>query len=272
MTATATLPEPRAGELPPPLVKPFRHPVRFVRNQAWSLAYVALFAHIGLFVIAALYYLITQKSQTMNDGWHQLVPNSDLRHAIRDVGEGVLGGLLAQGVVYNHFKRSNRRVGKLTGLLNRRLHVPVVPSALVAAVICGAAAFVAAYYVLNLFHPHAASPDISGSPWRRTYESLWATDLPKKALGVVAAIGARKPMRVIFDKVQLWFVERRIDNDRPVRWYMPPSFRARYNYQLANPDGKFTEHSVTQNILMLGTCVVALGLAAYGYYVLTYIA
>lgn len=258
---------------PAPLnAKVFRHPLKWMRNHLQKIFYVLLFAHIGEFIIAALYYLLTQKSQTMNNGWHQLVSDSNLRHAIRDVGEGVLGGLLAQGIVYNYFKKGNRKVGKVTGLLKAKLHIPVTLAAFVSAAIFGAIAFMIGYEILNLFHPHSDAAVNSGSLWHRTYTNLWATNFPKKVLGLVAAFGARKPMRVVFANAQAWFVERRIDSGRKVRWYHPPTFQARYNYLTANPDDRHVGYSTTQNIVMALLTLAGLGLAGYGYYILTYIA
>lgn len=263
-----------AIERPAPLnVKPLRHPFKWARNHVQQLFYVLLFAHIGEFIIAALYYLLTQKSQTMNNGWHHLVSDSNLRHAIRDVGEGVLGGLLAQAIVYNYFKKGNRKVGKLTTTLKTRFHIPVTLAAVISAIILGAISFTVAYYILNLFHPgDGATAAASGSLWHRTYTNLWATSVPQKVLGLVAAFGARRPMRVVFSNAQAWFVERKIDNHRSVRWFYPPTYRARYNYLSASPDERHVGYSTTQNVVMALLSIVGFGLACYGYYVLTYIA
>lgn len=274
MTATTATAEvvPTKRTLPPPLVKPFRHPLKFIKNHAQLLIYAVLFAHFGEFIIAALYYLITQTTTTMNNGWHALVPNSDLRHAIRNVGEGVLGGFLAQAIIYNHFKKSNRRVGKLTGILKRRLHVPQTLAAILAAVVLGSIFFTAGYYILQVLSIHSTEANIDGSFWHRTVASLWASDVPQKVLGLVAAFGARKPLRVIFSNIQLWFVERKIDNGRKAHWWEPPTFRARYNDQMEHPDDRLIQQTTRQKVVMLGSCVVGLALAGYGYYVLTYIA
>jgi hypothetical protein len=258
--------------LPHPLVKPFKHPLRFVKNHAMLLFYAVLFAHLGEFIVAALYYLITQTTDTMNAAWHSLVPNSDLRHAIRDVGEGVLGGLLAQAIVYNYFKKSNRRVGKVTGILKRRLHIPQTLAAVFAAILLGALFFTIGYYVMALFHPTGSEAAVGGSVWHRTFTNLYATNFPQKVLGLIAAFGARKPMRVVFNNTQAWFVERKIDNNRKAHWWEPPTYRARVNYMIANPDERHVAFSVRQNIVMALACVVGVGLAGYGYYVLTYIA
>jgi hypothetical protein len=39
----------------------------------------------------------------------------------------------------------------------------------------------------------------------------------------------RRPLRKVFDGVQLWFAERHVASGKPVHWYHPPTFRARCN-------------------------------------------
>lgn len=275
MTAVAStydMPADNTEELPEPLVKPFRHPLRWARNHLQLIAYAVLFAHIGEFIVAALYYLLTQKSAAMHDGWHTLVPDSNLRHAIRDVGEGVLGGFLAQAVVYNYFKKGNRKVGRLTGWLKRRAHVPVTLAALLAAVVLGSIAFAIGYYLLELANVHASDPNITGSVWHRTYESLWATNAPKKLLGLLAAFAARKPLRVIFANIQLWFADRKVDNGHSTHFWEPAVYQARVNYLKEHPNDRHVGYSARQNVAMIGATVIGLALAGYGYYILTYIA
>lgn len=261
-----------ANALPPPLVKPLRHPFRWTRNHVQMIVYAVLFAHVGEFIVAALYYLITQKSQTMNHSWHALVPDSNLRHAIRDVGEGVLGGFLAQAIIYNYFKRSNRNVGRLTGAIKRKAHIPVTLAALISAAVLGAIAFTTGYYLIDALRIHSAHVHITGSLWHRTYESLWAGNAPKKALGLIAAFAARKPLRVIFSGIQGWFAERKVDNGRRTKFWEPAVYQARVNYLRMHPDERHVGYSAWQNVGMVLVSLVGLGLAGYGYYVLTYVA
>lgn len=273
MTAAATTYDMQAdNSLPDPLVKPWRHPLRWVRNHVQLLVYAILFAHIGEFIIAALYFLLTQKSQTMNNGWHALVPDSNLRHAIRDVGEGVLGGFLAQAIVYNQFKRSNRNVGRLTHAIKERAHIPVTLAALLSAFVLGAIAFTIGYYLLEALKVHSQHAVITGSLWHRTYESLWNTDAPKKILGLVAAFAARKPLRVVFSDMQRWFAERKVDNDHKTHFWEPATYQARVNFLREHPNERHVGYSTWQNVSMLTVTLVGLGLAGYGYYILTYIA
>src|SRR5260370_27053133 len=43
----------------------------------------------------------------------------------------------------------------------------------------------------------------------------------------------RRPLRKVFDGIQLWFAERHVASGKPMRWYLPPTFRARCNYVAA---------------------------------------
>jgi hypothetical protein len=75
------------------------------------------FTYVGICAGAAVYYLLLETHvylqlirEANTAAWYQTVPNSRPRHAIRDVGEGLLGRLLAIAFTYNHY----RRIGKKT--------------------------------------------------------------------------------------------------------------------------------------------------------------
>ena len=99
-------------ELPPPLVSPRRHPLRWAGQHLEMLALKAVLAYTGLLIVAALYYVLLEThvklpllDETNTQAWHRLVPERALRHDIRDVGEGLLGGLLGIAFTYNYFRR-----------------------------------------------------------------------------------------------------------------------------------------------------------------------
>jgi hypothetical protein len=81
----------------------------------------------------------------------------------------------------------------------------------------------------------------------------------------------------VIDDVQLWFAERRVERGRGLRFYHPPPFKARYNELLRTDTslragtrsarGGRGRYLITTAILLLATAD-----AAYGYYVLNYIA
>jgi hypothetical protein len=255
---------------PPPLVRFFRHPIRWTRNKVELLAAAVVLAHIGMLIIVALYYLIFELNPTVTHWWHGVVSNSDLRHSIRDVSEGVLGGFLAQAIVWNHYTRGHQKAGRRIERLQERLHLPAPVIAMAGTILLAAAGFAIAYYVLHALHAHAAAGSPKGSFWSRS-ATIWKYGWDKKIMGYGASLIARRPLFVVFDSIQRWFAERRVDLGKPLRWYHPPTFKARYN-GLKSADHPVERHPAWQTVPMLGGLVVGIGLAGYGYYVLTYVA
>ena len=255
-------------ELPPPLVRITRHPLRWSRNRAILLVDAVVLAHVGVLIVAALYYLITQTNPSVKHWWDTTVTPSSLRHDIRDVGEGVLASCLAQAIVWNGFTRGHRRAGQTLSRFRERYHVPVVVAALGSAALIGAAAFAAGELILHAASVHAANHVPKGAIWNRTL-TLWNSNWDKKALGFVAALVARRPLHVLFDRTQEYFAGRRVAAGRPLRRYHPPVFQARYNYLLANRH-ELRRYPALLSLLMGLSVVVSVGLAGFGFYVLTY--
>ncbi len=267
MTAPIT---PKTKDLPLPLVHFARHPVRWLRNEVERVVDAVVLAHIGMFIVVALYYLLFEINPSMTHWWHTVVSNSDLRHSIRDVAEGVLGGFLAQAIVWNHFSKHHLKAGRFFDWLHARWHLPEVPAALLVTLLFAVAGFEIAYWSLHAFHVHAAGAQ-GNSYWSRS-AGIWNSDWDKKVMGYAAAFVARRPMHVVFDDVQLWFADRRLDLGKRVHWWHPPTFRARYNSIAADPLHTVESHGGWQAVLMVGALIVGLGLAGYGDYILTYIA
>lgn len=254
--------------LPPPLVHFYRHPIRWVENKGILLVDAIVLAHIGVLIVAALYYLITQTNHGVKHWWDTTVTPASLRHDIRDVGEGVLASCFAQGIVWNHFTRSHRRAGRTFREWSKKYHVPVVILSLLSALIIGAAAFALGEGILHLASVKAHQHRVSGSIWNRT-ATIWNSNFDKKALGFGAALVARRPLHILFDETQLYFASRRAEAGKQLRRYYPPVFKARYNYLREN------EHEVRKypfflTGLMSLLVVVGIALAGYGYYILTY--
>ncbi|HET6873907.1 MAG TPA: hypothetical protein VFH70_03970 [Acidimicrobiales bacterium] len=253
---------------PAPLVRFGRHPLRWVRNKFVLTLDALVLAHVGVLVMAALYYLITQTDHSVKHWWDTTVTPASLRHDIRDVGEGILAACLAQAVVWNPFTRGHQSTGRVFREWKRRYHLPVGIWAVLSASALGAVTFAIGDVLLHLLSVRSSSHTLAGSLWNRT-TTLWRSDWNKKALGFVSAVAARKPLHVLFDQAQAYFAGRRAMAGRPLRWYHPPVFRARYNYLVDN------SHEVRRYPVLLtyfmGLVVVAvIGLAGFGYYVLTY--
>ena len=259
---------PPRPDLPPPLVHSYRHPILWTKNKAILLFDAIVLAHIGVLIVAALYFLITQTNHGVKHWWDTTVTPSSLRHDIRDVGEGVLAACFAQAIVWNPFTRSHQRAGETFRRWRRRYHVPVVVSAIVAATLIGAAAFAIGELILHLASVHAANHKVSGSIWNRTV-TVWNSNWDKKALGFVSALVARRPLHVLFDETQTYFAIRRAESGKPLRWYHPPVFQARYNYLQQN-DHAVRSYPVLLKPVMSLLLIAGVGLAGYGYYILTY--
>jgi hypothetical protein len=254
--------------LPPPLVKFSRHPVRWVKNKVVLSVDALVLAHIGVLIVAALYYLITQTNPTVKHWWDTTVTPAALRHDIRAVGEGVLASCLAQAIVWNPFTRGHQKTGRLFREMRQRFRIPVGLAAVISAAVIGAIAFIVGEGILHLLSVHATSSNVTGSLWNRT-TTLWKSNWDKKALGFVAAFAARRPLHILFDEAQAYFAGRRASAGRGLRWYHPPVFRARYNYLTENSH-EVRHHSALLGYVMGVVVLAAVGLAGYGFYVLTY--
>jgi len=63
---TTALAPPKEQVLPPPLVGFSDHPLRWIFLKIELLLAAVTLAHIGMFIVVAIYYLLTQKNPTIN--------------------------------------------------------------------------------------------------------------------------------------------------------------------------------------------------------------
>jgi hypothetical protein len=264
----STAADPEWKVLPPPLVKFSRHPVRWIDNKVVLTIDAVVLAHVGVLIMAALYYLITQTNPTVKHWWDTTVTPAALRHDIRDVGEGVLASCMAQAIVWNPFTRSHHKTGRVFHEVHERFRMPIGLAAVMSAAAIGAVAFVAGEEILHLLSVHPTSHRAAGSLWNRT-TTVWNSNWEKKALGFIAAVAARRPLHILFDEAQAYFAGRRAAAGTGVRWYHPPVFRARYNYLTENRH-ELRHYSALLTYVMGIVVLASIGLAGYGYYVLTY--
>jgi hypothetical protein len=273
---------------PWPLVKLWRHPLRWLLNKVHLLIALVIFAYIGTLIVVALYYLLFEVNPTMTHWWHQAVPNSDLRHSVRDVAEGVLGGLLAQQVIWNHFKK-RKPINKLDEVeiaahipnlkRERRMTFWEVVTSPPLVLLYATPGFFAAYGIVHLIqhfhhlpgvvallHPHSSSLWVKT---QHTFTDAW----PRKVMGYSAALFfGRRPAKAVFDHMQLIFAERQVALGKNTRWYQPPTYQARINSLKAQGTIAKEHQSLWQTVSMFAVVLVGLGLAGYGWYILNYIA
>jgi hypothetical protein len=209
------------------------------------------------------------------------------RHLIRNVGEGLLGGVLAQAIVWNHYKRKPRPRNRVDEL-EIALHIPnlkdgrrtsgfqmtVLPLLVLIYAIPGFAIGAGVAHLIQNGIAHVHVHQLSSDAVIR---SLWTGKVSQKVVGLFASfVFARRVGRGVYDDVQLFFAERRHALGKPLRAYhrLVPTFVARYNgvtSQEAAADAvQARDRWVTW--LMVGSIPIGLALAAFGYYVLAYIA
>jgi hypothetical protein len=277
--------------LPPPLVRPWRHPLRWTRQRIAVFGLRVLLTYLGISAVAAAYYLLLETKvrlpglgETNTQAWHHLVPNSSLRHNIRDVGEGLFGGLLAISLTYNHYRRIGRR--NLVDRIEISLGVPNVKSGRKLAwwqIVLGvllipvyaSVGFFVGEWLVGVIHPAVAHvAEIETGSVLTNVKNNFIENWPKKLIGFAAAFFfGHRPALAIIDDLQLWFAERRVASGRPPRWYHTPPFKARYNEVKASVGVPPRAHGALALRVATSTLAIAvLALAAYGYYVLNYIA
>jgi hypothetical protein len=284
---------------PPPLVSPLRHPIKWLRLAVLSVVAAVVLAHIGSLDITGLYYTLFEWNSHMTAWWHSFIPNASLRHAVRDVAEGFYGGAIAQQLVWNAFRR--RRIRYMAKPMNRLdriedfLRIPnlrskrelsfwQIPYALLIwAPLYGSVGFTVVYLLDSAIRHDVAvlQHTVKGlgphaSLWQRT-QTIDTSNWDKKVMGFAASFFfGRRPLRKVFDGVQLWFAERHVASGKPIRWYLPPTFRARCNYVAAQVQAGTVvatdRHGTLQAVLLLAALVPAVVFAGLGYYVLAFIA
>ncbi len=100
--------------------------------------------------------------------------------------------------------------------------------------------------------------------------------MSQKFVGLFASIVfARRVGRGVYDDMQLFFAERRRAVGKPLslRHKLVPMFAARYN-SVSSKDAAAAvdEHDRSATWILVGSIPLGIGLAAFGFYVLAYIA
>jgi hypothetical protein len=313
MSTTTAEPKPRLWRRrprqtpPPPLdATLLRHPLRWLRNKTLVLVDGLVLVHIGTLIVVALYYLAFQTIPGVKYDWDHLLTGglhfwgarvhltllspahwAQWRHLIRNVGEGLLGGVLGQAIIWNHFKHRPKPLNRVDRI-EIALHIPnlkdnrrtsgwqlmALPVLVLVYAIPGFAigAGVARLIQHGLAHVHLHQVSSDA-----VIQSLWTGNLSQKIVGLFASfVFARRVGRGVYDDVQLFYAERRRAAGKPLAAYhkLVPTFAARYN-------GVSSQEAAAQAVgerdrwatwLLVGSIPIGIALAAFGYYVLAYIA
>jgi hypothetical protein len=312
MSATATEPSPpfwrrRRPKPPPPLdATLIRHPLRWLRNKVLVVIDGLVLIHVGTLIVVALYYLAFQTFPGVKYDWdHALTGGlhfwglhvhlallstahwTQWRHLVRNVGEGLLGGVLAQAIIWNHFKvkpKPRNWVDKV----EIALHIPnlkderrtsgwqmlALPLLVLVYAIPGFAIGAAVSHLIQNGLAHVHLHQVSSNA---VIQSLWTGKVSQKVVGLFASVVfARRVGRGVYDDVQLLFAERRRAAGKPLAFYhkLVPTFAARYN-GIDSTDAAAAAvagHDRLAAWIVRVSIPIGIGLAGFGYYVLAYIA
>lgn len=294
--------KPKAAKepLPPPLVKPFQHPLTWIRQTIILVAAAAALVQIGTLIVVALYYFVLGAdgaffwgySTPLNGLWHDVVPDDHLRHTMRNVYEGVIGGTLAQLIVFNRYKlkRKKREKRSLLDKAEIALHIPNIKDGRDLAwydlvtffpliMLYAAPGFyigihIAEFVETLVFLPAQMSTGVVGSAWYQELLNFWSRDADEKIVGLFASfVMARRIIKGFADNVQGYFAARRIACDKPCQPWHTPNFKARVNgmtQETAHRKGDDVGNGVVYGLAFL----IPFGavLAALGWYILAIIA
>jgi hypothetical protein len=294
---------------PPPLDATLvRHPLRWLRNKVLLTLDGLALVHVGTLIVVALYYLAFQTIPGVKYDWdHALTGGlhfwglhvhlallsqghwAEWRHLIRNVGEGLLGGLLGQAIIWNHFKRkvANPRPRNWFDKVEIALHIPnlkderrtsawqmlALPVLVLVYAIPGFAIGAAVAHLIQHSLAHVHIHQVSSDA---VVQSLWTRSVSQKIVGLFASIVfARRVGRGVYDDVQLFFAQRRRAGGKPLAFYhkLVPTFVARYNSVTAQDAADAVDaHDRSATWILVASIPVGIALAAFGYYVLAYIA
>jgi hypothetical protein len=283
-----------------------RHPLRWLRIKTLILVDGLVLVHVGTLIVVALYYLAFQTVHGVKYDWDHLLTGglhfwgvhvhlallskahwAEWRHLIRNVGEGLLGGVLGQAIIWNHFKHQPKPRNWIDRV-EIALHIPnlkddrrtsgwqlmALPVLVLVYAIPGFAigAGVARLIQHGLAHVHLHQVSSDA-----LIQSLWTGNVSQKIVGLFASfVFARRVGRGVYDDVQLFYAERRRAAGKPLAAYhkLVPTFAARYNGVSSTESAAAAVDARDRwaTWLLVGSIPLGFVLAAFGYYVLAYIA
>ena len=247
-----------------------------------------ILAYLGVLFFVAVYYLLFEVNPPMTRLWHDAVPNSSFRHTVRFVGEGLFGGLFAKFGTWNHYKQPVRSH-------IRWWEIPLLP---VLVLIFAVPGFTLGWLLTlgfrhNTLHIataahngfHALGVHLATHPRASNLtDKLSATvtaNWDKRLIGLLAAqLFGRRPTYPTLDFIQLQLAERHVASEgisqtrlgRLLYRLSPPQYQARcHELEHSTSERETIRHPHAWRAFTLLSILIALGMAAYGEYILTVI-
>jgi hypothetical protein len=219
---------------------------------------------------------------------------NDTRHVVRPFMEGLMALLLYQQIGFNSLKYEEQTEESKPGPIDRFLiHIPLLPSRykqvttsqevalpFIVLLVGTVIAIPMFLWVLPFFHTilHAGwfAPNLNAHP--SLAEKLYTNDADAFIIGIIAGFAVKRITRPVLNANMLFFCCRWIAKGHKPHWWMPPGMRD--TIQALDMREDAVEHNKEKLALngrwfgpfVICSTIVILILAAYGYYIIAYIA
>ncbi len=226
--------------------------------------------------------------------WLSTTQWNNIRHVVRPFMEGLMALLLYQQIGFDSLKYEKKTEDSEPGTLDRFLmRVPLIPSRykpvttaqevaipFIVLLVGTVIAIPMFLWVLPFLHDtlHAGwlEPQLSAHP---SLAAKLATDgYDAFIIGIVAGFAVKRITRPVLNANMMFFCRRWIARERKPHWWMPPGMRSTIRTLDMREDS--VEHNKEKLALKgrwfapfaIGSAIVILLLAVYGFYIIVYIA
>jgi hypothetical protein len=219
---------------------------------------------------------------------------NDIRHVVRPYMEGLMALLLYQQIGFDSLNYERKTEESEPDTVDRFLmRVPLLPSRykpvttaqevaipFIVLLLGTLIAIPMFLWLLPFFHDtlHAGwlEPQLSAHP--SLAAKLYTDSYDAFIIGIVAGFAVKRITGLVLNTNMMFFCRRWIAKERKPHWWMPPGMR--YTIRALDMREDSVEHNKEQLALkgrwfgpfVIGSAIVLLLLAAYGYYIIVYIA
>ena len=227
-------------------------------------------------------------------GWLSIKQWNNVRHVVRPFIEGLMALLLYQQIGFDSLKYNEKTEESEPGIVDRFLmRLPLIPSPykpvttaqevaipFIVLLVGTLIAIPMFLWVLPFFHNtlHAGwlEPQLSEHP--SLAAKLYADGYDAFIIGIVAGFAVKRITRPVLNANMMLFCRRWVAKERKPHWWMPQGMRSTIRVLDMREDS--VEHNKEKLALKgrwfgpfaISSAIVILILAAYGYYIIVYIA
>ncbi|HLZ59867.1 MAG TPA: hypothetical protein VKR06_23205 [Ktedonosporobacter sp.] len=226
--------------------------------------------------------------------WLSIKQWNDVRHVVRPFIEGLMALLLYQQIGFNSLKYEEKTEKSEPGRIDRFLiRVPLIPSRykpittaqevaipFIVLLVGTLIAIPMFLWVLPFLHNilHAGWLESRLGPHPSLAAKLYADGYDAFIIGIIAGFAVKRITRPVLNANMMFFCRRWVEKGRKLHWWMPPGMRNTIRALYMHEDS--VEHNKEQLALkgrwfgpfIFGAAIVILILAAYGFYIIDYIA